>query len=98
MAAQNYTPAFSKLNDKIPTVVDSVAAFGSGFFYLTLAFCACVIPSVPLPCEMPLRLSHRGHRSPCRQLHFSLVCRQAVLFTKYHMPNTRYNKIRVIRG
>jgi len=37
----------------------AVAAYGSAIFYLTPAFCACVILSVP-------------HRSPCRQQQFSL--------------------------
>jgi len=48
-----------KLNDKISAVVKAVAAFGSVIFYLTPSPRDCVILSVP-------------HRSPRRQLHFSL--------------------------
>jgi len=47
--------------------MEAVAAFGSAIFYLTPAFCACVILSVP-------------HRSPWRQQRFVFIRRPAVPF------------------
>ncbi len=59
-----------------PLAMEPVATFGSGFFYLTPAFCACVI-------QLFLIAALGGN---C----IFLYPPSAVPFTKYHILNTRY--------